>query len=125
MQFYSRKWVKPEDLNPNGTLFGGRLLAWIDEEAAIYAMCQLKDKRVVTKFMSEINFVAAACHSDVIELGLETVGFGRTSMTMKCEARNKDTKSTILTIEKLVFVVIGDDGKPRAHGITGETGASE
>ena len=34
MKFHTRKWVKPEDLNPNGTLFGGRLLAWIDEEAA-------------------------------------------------------------------------------------------
>jgi len=28
MRFHTRKWVKPEDLNPNGTLFGGRLLAW-------------------------------------------------------------------------------------------------
>ena len=33
MNFHTRKWVKPEDLNPNGTLFGGSLLAWIDEEA--------------------------------------------------------------------------------------------
>lgn len=62
MKFHSRKWVKPEDLNANGTLFGGRLLAWIDEEAAIYAMCQLKAKTIVTKFMSEINFVSAAKH---------------------------------------------------------------
>jgi len=37
MKFYSRKWIKPEDLNPNGSLFGGRLLSWIDEEAAIFA----------------------------------------------------------------------------------------
>ena len=26
MRFHTRKWVKPEDLNPNGTLFGGKLL---------------------------------------------------------------------------------------------------
>jgi hypothetical protein len=32
MNFHTRKWVKPEDLNPNGTLFGGSLLRWIDEE---------------------------------------------------------------------------------------------
>ncbi|GAK77830.1 cytosolic long-chain acyl-CoA thioester hydrolase family protein [Nonlabens ulvanivorans] len=24
MNFHTRKWIKPEDLNPNGTLFGGR-----------------------------------------------------------------------------------------------------
>ena len=23
MNFHTRKWIKPEDLNPNGTLFGG------------------------------------------------------------------------------------------------------
>ena len=34
MNFNTRKWVKPEDLNANHTLFGGRLLSWIDEEAA-------------------------------------------------------------------------------------------
>ena len=33
-----RKWVKPEDLNQHGALFGGRLLQWVDEEAAIVAI---------------------------------------------------------------------------------------
>ena len=42
MNFYTRKLIKPEDLNSRGTLFGGRLLQWIDEEAAVYAMCQLE-----------------------------------------------------------------------------------
>jgi acyl-CoA hydrolase len=37
MRFHTRKWIKPEDLNPNGTLFGGQLLAWIDEELAFTA----------------------------------------------------------------------------------------
>jgi hypothetical protein len=45
MNFHTRKWVKPEDLNPNGALFGGSLLRWIDEEAAIYAICQHSDCR--------------------------------------------------------------------------------
>ena len=60
MNFHTRKWVKPEDLNPNGTLFGGSLLRWIDEEAAIYAIVQLGNQRVVTKYISEINFVSAS-----------------------------------------------------------------
>ncbi len=34
MNYHTRKWVKPEDLNPNQSLFGGKLLQWIDEEAA-------------------------------------------------------------------------------------------
>lgn len=56
MRFHTRKWVKPQDLNPNQTLFGGRLLEWIDEEAALYAIIQLENPKTVTKFISEINF---------------------------------------------------------------------
>ena len=56
MRFYTRKLIKPGDLNSNNTLFGGALLRWIDEEAGIYAMTKLQSKRVVTKYISEIDF---------------------------------------------------------------------
>ena len=35
INFYTRKWVRPEDLNAHGTLFGGSLLRWIDDEAVV------------------------------------------------------------------------------------------
>lgn len=118
MNFYTRKWIKPEDLNAHNTLFGGRLLSWIDEEAAIYAMCQIGQKNLVTKFISEINFVSSASHGDVIEIGFDVVAFGTSSITMKCLARNKNTKQTILSIEKVVFVYLDQSGKPIPHGKT-------
>ena len=118
MNFHTRKWVKPEDLNPNGTLFGGRVLQWIDEEAALYAIIQLENQRVVTKYMSEINFVNSAQPGDIIEIGLEAIGFGKTSLTLRCEVRNKMTWKTILTIDKMVFVNLSDEGKPAPHGKT-------
>lgn len=118
MNFHTRKWVKPEDLNPNGTLFGGSLLKWIDEEAAIYAIIQLGSQRVVTKLMSEINFVSSARQGDIIELGITATEFGRTSLTLRCEVRNKITRKSILTIDRMVFVNLGEDGKPAAHGKT-------
>ena len=67
MRFHSRKWVKPEDLNANGTPFGGKVLAWIDEEAALYSINQLENKKIVTKYMSEINFMSTAKERDIIE----------------------------------------------------------
>ena len=81
MNFHTRKWVKPEDLNPNSTLFGGRLLEWIDEEAALYTIVQLENRKIVTKFISEINFIQAPVQGDIIEMGIEVVNFGRTSLT--------------------------------------------
>lgn len=118
MNFHTRRWVKPEDLNPNGTLFGGKLLSWIDEEAVIYAMIQLDNKRVVTKYMSEINFVSSAKQGDIIELGLAPTQFGRTSITLQCVVRNKMTRKTILEVDKITFVNLDKEGKPAPHGKT-------
>jgi acyl-CoA hydrolase len=118
MRFHTRKWVKPQDLNPNGTLFGGQLLAWIDEELALYSMIQLENSRVVTKYMSEINFTSSAKQGDIIEIGIAVVKFGKTSLTLKCEARNMMTRETILTIDSTTMVNLGTDGKPKAHGKT-------
>ncbi|RJS95233.1 acyl-CoA thioesterase [Salinisphaera sp. Q1T1-3] len=118
MNFHTRKWIKPEDLNPNGTLFGGSLLRWIDEEAAIYAIIQLDNPRIVTKYISEINFVSSAVQSDIIELGIEATKFGRTSITMHAAVRNMISRKSILTIEELVFVAVDENGKPQPHGKT-------
>lgn len=118
MNFHTRKWVKPEDLNPNGSLFGGTLLRWIDEEAVIYAIVQLGNPLVVTKFISEINFVSSATQGDIIELGITATHFGRTSITLTCHVRNKITRKSILTIDKLVFVNLDRDGNPAPHGKT-------
>lgn len=118
MNFYTRKLIKPEDLNGNNNLFGGRLLEWIDEEAFVYTMIQIGSKYAVTKFMSEINFVSSAKQGDVIEIGLKATEFGRTSITLACEVRNKMTLQTILTIDKIVFVHVDADGHPKAHGRT-------
>jgi acyl-CoA hydrolase len=118
MRFHTRKWVKPEDLNPNGTLFGGQLLAWIDEELALYTIIQLENSRIVTKHMSEINFRSSARQGDIIEIGIDVVKFGRSSIELKCEARNMMTRETIITIDSTTMVNLGDDGKPKAHGKT-------
>ncbi len=118
MNFHTRKWVKPEDLNPNSTLFGGRLLQWIDEEAALYAVIQLENPHVVTKFISEINFISAPRQGDIIEIGIMAIHFGNTSLTMRCEVRNKITREPILRIEKIVFVNVNAEGIPTPHGKT-------
>ncbi len=118
MNFHTRKWVKPEDLNPNKSLFGGRLLAWIDEEAALYSIIQLENSHVVTKYMSEINFQASAKQGDIIEIGLEVVKFGRTSLVLKCEVRNKMTHQTIITVDNITMVNLDANGKPIPHGKT-------
>ena len=118
MNFHTRKWIKPQDLNPNQTLFGGRLLEWIDEECALYSIIQLENPKTVTKYMSEIDFRSSARQGDIIEIGIEVVKFGSASLTLKCEVRNKMTRETIITVDKIVMVALDENGKPKPHGKT-------
>lgn len=120
MIYRTRKLVKPEDLNPRGTLFGGRILQWIDEEAAIFAICQLESSNIVTKLMSEVNFVTTAILGDIVEFGMGLVKFGNTSVTICCDVRNKKTKQSIVKIDNIVFVLLDENGKPTPHGKTKE-----
>lgn len=44
--------------------------------------------------------------------------FGRTSFELNCEVRNKMTRESIITVERIVLVNIGTGGKPTPHGKT-------
>ncbi len=118
MNFRTRKFVKGGDLNGAGNLFGGQALAWIDEEAAIFACCQLNSRRLVTKAMSSINFESPAKMGDIVEIGCSVVKLGTTSITVKCSMRNKTTHHPIITIDEIVFVNLDEEGRPTPHGIT-------
>jgi acyl-CoA hydrolase len=119
MRFLSRRLVMPNDLNYANSLFGGRALEWIDEEAAIYAICQLETNCLVTKHIGEISFESAALQGDVVEFGLATKKVGTTSITITCLVRNKVTKKTICLADDIVFVQVDPQSrKPIPHGKT-------
>jgi len=91
MRFHTRKWVKPEDLNANGTLFGGKLLAWIDEEAALYSIIQLENK--VRNKMTRETIITV---ENIIMVNLDEEGkpepHGKTKVEfVKDRLRNKDS----------------------------------
>ena len=118
MKYKNRRLVKSEDLNGAGSLFGGKALAWIDEEAAIYAFCQLGAKNLVTKAMSTIDFKAPAKLGDIVEIGCDVVKIGTTSITVSCSMRNKTTQQEIIAVSEITFVNLDENGKPTPHGIT-------
>ncbi|EKE83856.1 acyl-CoA thioesterase [Idiomarina xiamenensis] len=119
MRFLSRRLVMPNDLNFAGSLFGGRILEWIDEEAYIFASCQLGAKSLVTKHIGAISFETSAFQGDVVEFGLEVKRVGNSSLTITCVVRNKQTKQNICIADDIVFVYINPETrKPEPHGKT-------
>lgn len=122
VKFRTRKAVKPGDLNCQYTLFGGRLLSWIDEECGIYSACQMQTKTLITKYISEINFKSPAYLGDVIEIGVETVGVGRTSLTVSCTVRDKASEREIVHIDRITFVAVNENGRPVRHALSHTVG---
>jgi acyl-CoA thioesterase YciA len=118
MRFLTRKLVQPGDLNVNGTLFGGRCLAWIDEEAAIYASIETRHKKIVTKSISAINFISPAYQGDVVEIGVALKRVGKTSVTLEVVVRDLTTLREIVRIDEMVFVCLDDTGKPTQHSLS-------
>lgn len=119
MRFLSRRLVMPYDLNYAGSLFGGRVLQWIDEESAIYAICQLETNVLVTKHIGAVSFESPAMQGDIVEFGLVTKKVGRTSITVTCLVRNKVNKKTICLADDIVFVKLDPRSRlPIPHGKT-------
>ena len=116
MRFLTRKLVTPADLNPRGTLHGGQLLKWIDEEGGIHACLELDTGLIVTKYISEIDFKYPVLEGDVVEIGMQTLEIGKTSCTLSCTVRSLHADKTVLTIDKIVYVRVNKYGLPKGHG---------
>ena len=119
-----REMVMPGDTNKHGTIFGGKIMSWIDIAAAMCAERHCNNP-VVTAHISDIDFISpiAVGHHVVIKASVNFVG--RTSMVIgvKVESENPyDGTRRKTTKAYLTFVAIDEDGKGvEVPGITPET----
>ena len=116
MKFLTRKLVTPADLNPRGYLHGGQLMKWIDEEGGIHAALELQTGLIVTKFISEIDFKFPVLEGDVVEIGMQTLEIGNTSVTIACDVRSLQADRIVCSIEKMVYIRVNKYGLPKRHG---------
>ncbi|MGM0846273.1 MAG: acyl-CoA thioesterase [Bacillota bacterium] len=106
--------VLPPDTNHMGTIFGGTVLSYIDEIAAISAMKHSR-KVVVTASIDTVNFLSSAVVGDILALEACVVSTGRTSMEVFVKVESEDLESgrkTLTTTSILTMVAKGVDGKP-------------
>lgn len=115
--------VLPPDTNHHGTIFGGRVLSYIDEIGAITAMKHCK-MPTVTASIDSVDFVSSARVGDVLEMEAIVSSTGRTSMEVyvRVQSMNLLTGETRLTTESFLTFVAVEDGKPMpVPGIIPET----
>jgi len=109
------KLVLPPDTNHMDSIFGGKVLAYIDEIAAITAMKHARQQVVVTASIDSVDFLSSARVGDVLELEANVTSTGRTSMEVyvRVKSKNLETGQEKLTTESfLTMVAMGEDGRP-------------
>ncbi|WOV87432.1 acyl-CoA thioesterase [Sporosarcina oncorhynchi] len=110
----STNLVLPPDTNHMQTIFGGKVLAYIDEIAAITAMKHAQTA-VVTASIDSVDFLSSAKVGDVLELESVVSSTGRTSMEIFVSVHSIDlhTGEKKLTTESfLTFVAMDEHNKP-------------
>ena len=120
--------VLPPDTNHMGTIFGGTVLAYIDEIAAITAM-RHSGRGVVTASIDTVNFLSSAKVGDILILEGVVISTGRTSMEVyvKAECQHIETGGKSLTTTAIMtMVAVDSEGKPTpVTGVIPETPAEE
>ena len=87
-------------------------------ESRALPKARTSSSKMVTKCISKIEFISTARIGDIVEIGIETIKFGKTSISLSCIVRNKITMNIITEVSELVFVKVDAEGRPVPHGIT-------
>ena len=98
--------IRPSDLNDAGRLFGGVLMQWIDEVAALVAK-RHSQMNVTTASVDNLQFLHGAFQRDVTHVG-------HTSMEVKVETyvENTDGKRALINRAFLTLIGLGPDNRP-------------
>ncbi|GLC90005.1 acyl-CoA thioesterase [Lysinibacillus piscis] len=107
--------ILPPDTNHHHSIFGGKVLAYIDEIAAITSMKHAKGQ-VVTASIDSVDFLSAAYVGDILEIESVVSSTGRTSIEVyvRVVSRNIETGEEKLTTESFVtMVAVDENGRPR------------
>jgi acyl-CoA hydrolase len=107
--------VLPSDTNSYGTIFGGQVLALIDEVAAIAAMRHCKQP-VVTASIDSVDFLNPARLGDILTVEAFVTWTGNTSMEVYAEvvSENRTGEKNLTTTSFVTMVAIDKEGKPVA-----------
>lgn len=105
----------PSDVNVNGDIFGGWVLAQMDIASGIVATGRAKG-RVTTVAVDAMKFIRPVGIGDVLCVWASVERVGRTSMTLHIEAwadRFRKDLTEKVTEAVFTFVAIDEDGNPR------------
>lgn len=115
--------VRPTHINHYGRLFGGQLIYWIDELAAIVAI-RHSNANVTTAAVDNLQFKAPAFVGDMVVLQGCVTYVGRSSMEIRVDTYTETALGDRQMINRayIDMVAIDDEGQPiEVPGLITET----
>lgn len=115
----------PADMNGNGDIFGGWVMAQMDIAGGI-AAARVAQGRVATVAVAGMTFNKPIKVGDVVSIYGDVERIGNTSVSIRLETivqRRLDPEPIKVTEGTFVFVAIDRDGRPRPIPKSGEARA--
>lgn len=81
-ELITRRLCLIKDTGHAGVLWGGNMMAWVDEAGAIYAGRQVENRFMVTKAFTEIDFQSRVVPGDMVSFYGRVARVGRTSLSV-------------------------------------------
>lgn len=109
------EFVFPPDTNHLGTLYGGRLMAWMDKAAGVAATRRAGHATVVTAAVDGLVFGMPIREGQLVELVARVEEVGRTSMRVRVEAWREDPAARtreLCTAGDFRMVALDEAGRP-------------
>ncbi len=110
----THRLVLPGDLNQYGFLFGGRLLAWIDEASWIAASLDFPHCQFVTVAMDTVEFHYSVRDGTILRISCEREKQGTTSTTYQVKVVDEKAGRQPIFSTRVTFVSVDDEGRKRS-----------
>ena len=110
----THRLVLPGDLNHYGFLFGGRLLAWIDEASWIAASLDYPHCQFVTVAMDTVEFHHSVREGTILRISCDRENEGNTSVAYAVRVIDERVGAKTIFSTKVTFVSVDDAGQKRS-----------
>ena len=111
--------MMPRDVNPNGAIFGGVILSYIDQAGAVGARREVvraggAPPMLATVAVNRVEFKRPVLVGDVVRFWARKVRIGRTSITMQVSVEaERGTETLHVTEAEVVYVGLDPAGPER------------
>lgn len=109
----THRLVLPGDLNHYGYLFGGRLLAWVDESSWIAASLGFPHCQFVTVAMDTVEFRHSVRDGTILRISCDLEKAGTTSVTYSVKVIDEKAGPAAIFTTRVTFVSVDDEGRKR------------